>query len=196
MDPQGTAWWSTVQFPTDLTLLQSKVNIIFANGSAASVGSGVYNHHAVFVDADKKPDAILACPGKPAVPSVPVSLVAAVGEEGGDYKYAESSGKFESGYYVKKNDRFLFMAELVNYTNDTRVVYTQVDMEYVDGKIGMDSFAEALNLAACDGSGTGIRPAPGQMRLEAKSKQMTAVMDGYFLNMRKCPPFVRQCILY
>ncbi|KAF2670695.1 hypothetical protein BT63DRAFT_438319 [Microthyrium microscopicum] len=185
LDPQGNTWYSqAANFPTDISVLASKINVADINGKPLGVKDGVYNHHTVVADAQKAPNAFVACPGKSAAGSVPVAILASAGEEGGQYKFTTDDPKFSGGYYLGKGDRVALFAEIVNYANTTRDVYTTLDMEYVEGKTQYEVSAEAISVTQCDGTSIGLKPAAGQMKFGAVSKEMTIQMDGVLFGSR------------
>lgn len=53
-------------------------------------------------------------------------------------------GKFNSGYYLSDDSKFMLQAELINYLPTEQTVYLQVDMEYVNGRIGGDVMGSGL----------------------------------------------------
>jgi hypothetical protein len=48
--------------------------------------------------------------------------------------FTTPDGKFDSGFYLAKDDLMLLQAELVNYRKEEQKVFLQIDVEYVDGK--------------------------------------------------------------
>ena len=50
--------------------------------------------------------------------------------------FTSPDGKFDSCVYVTLKDRFFMQGEVINYNPKPQDVYIQMDMEYVDGKVG------------------------------------------------------------
>jgi hypothetical protein len=80
MDPNGFSTFKLLTkgaMCTDCTVLAGKMSVVFANGSRADIGSGVYLHHAIAVDLNKKQEGFVTlCPpnvtafGKPLTGSI------------------------------------------------------------------------------------------------------------------------------
>jgi hypothetical protein len=63
-------------------------------------------------DVHKTPLAFVACPGAKAGGSMPISIFASAGEEGGDYRYTTDDPLFSGGYYIPKGDRVFLTTEV------------------------------------------------------------------------------------
>ncbi|KAF2664895.1 hypothetical protein BT63DRAFT_459512 [Microthyrium microscopicum] len=184
MDPAGTTFATQAEnFPGDMTVLKGSVSLVYEDGSPADVNTGVYNHHVVFADTAKRPVALVSCPNQKAKFTLPISVFLAVGEDGGKYLYAQDDPTFDGGYYVAKGDIMYLTAELVNYTNEKKLVYAKVDFEYLPGKGKLEVTSENLSVTNCDGS-IGIRPEKGQKKFSVASKGMTFQRDGYMFGIR------------
>jgi hypothetical protein len=185
MDPGGTTFMNkAIGFPSDITLLDAVVHLVYEDGSPASVANGIYNHHIAFQDTTKKPPAMVACPGQAAKNSVPTSVFVATGEDGNSYHYAPDIPDFNSGYYIGPNDGIGVFAEIVNYTNQTKKIFASVEYNYVPGKPKYDVSGATLSVTQCDGANVGIHPPKGQKVFEVNSKDMKVEMDGYIFAVR------------
>jgi hypothetical protein len=186
MDPMGTTWFSwATDFPTGISILRSNVTLRYKDGRVATVSNGIYDHHAVFLNANKAADALFKCPNSTAVPSIPVPVIASAGEDSGTTDFVTQGDKLDTGLYVWPKDRIFFAGEIVNYTNKTKEVFAEVDMEYVARKTKFDTSAENLSVAQCDKtSGAGIKPPAGQKKWHLTSKKMVMQKDGYIFNTR------------
>jgi hypothetical protein len=185
MDPQGTVFMNQAMgFPNDITILHGQLKLLYQDGKLADTKSGIYNHHVVFIDTNKRPLAVVACPGQSAKPAVPVSVMLATGEDGAIYDYAPDDAKFNGGYYVGKDHGIWFTSELVNYSNENKTVYAVAEFDYVDGKGKFDVTSETLSVSQCDG-GIGIHPPKGQTKFEVESKSMKVEHDGSLFGIRK-----------
>lgn len=102
MDPNGFTIMKTITgFCTDCTVLSEKTDVVFTNGTRASIAGGVYLHHVVAMDLSKKADAMTTnCPedykeGK-ALKGLPVSgFLGGAVDEFTQY-FTTPDGKFES----------------------------------------------------------------------------------------------------
>jgi hypothetical protein len=185
MDPMGTTWFSwATDFPTGISILKSNVTLKYKDGTVATTSSGIYDHHTVFLNANKAADALFKCPNVNPVPSIPIPVIAAAGEDGGTTDFITQGDQLDTGLYVWPKDRIFFAGEIVNYTNKTKDVYAEVDMEYLPRKTKYDTSAENLSVAQCEGGGVGIRPPAGQKKFHMSSKKMIMQKDGYIFNAR------------
>ncbi|KAE9964922.1 hypothetical protein BLS_007981 [Venturia inaequalis] len=134
MDPNSDSFTSLIKgLPQDIMVLQANSTITYADGTPADVNNGFYNHHLMVMDMSKSPTGPIACPdGK--VTGAPVSPFFGASEANRDLQFVAPGIDFNGGYYVGKNDKLMLSAELVNYTNKTKDVYAQTEMEYVPGK--------------------------------------------------------------
>jgi hypothetical protein len=163
MDPLGTTWFSwATDFPTDISILRSNVTLKYKDGSIATVSSGVYDHHAVFMNANKAAWPLFKCPNTNPVPSTPVPIIAAAGEDGGGTDFVTQGDKLDTGFYIWPKDRIFFAGEIVNYTNNTKEVFAEIGMQYLSRKTKFDTSAENLSVSQCEKCGVGIRPPAGQ----------------------------------
>ena len=100
MDPMGTTWFSwATDFPTGISILRSNVTLKHKDGSVATVSSGIYDHHSVFLNANQAADALFKCPNANAVPSIPVPVIAAAGEDGGATDFVTQGDTLDTGLY-------------------------------------------------------------------------------------------------
>lgn len=79
--------------------------------------------------------------------------------------------------------------DIVNYTNETKTVYSLIDVQYVEGKpVGhMEAVTQLWSIGQCEGQlGFDIpKPKAGQKKFALKSQTMTMAQDGTFLAFRK-----------
>jgi hypothetical protein len=185
MDPGGTTFMNKINdFPKDISLLDAVVHLVYEDGSPASVGNGIYNHHIAFQDTSKKPPVMVACPGQSAKSGVPTSVFVATGEDGNSYQYAPDIPDFSSGYYIGPNDGIAVFAEIVNYSNQTKRLFANVEYNYVPGKPKFDVSGAIISVTQCDGGNVGIHAEKGQKVFAVKSKDMKVTMDGYIFAVR------------
>jgi hypothetical protein len=151
MDPNGFTLMKMITgFCKDCTVLSEKTDVVFPNGTRASIAGGVYLHHVIAMDISKKEEPFVAmCPGNitelPAPKGSPVSgfLGGAVDEF--TQFYTTPDGKFESGFMLGKEDRFAMMGEVINYRNEKQDVFVQFDLEWVEGRVGADISKASLS---------------------------------------------------
>lgn len=85
------------------------------------------------MDMTKSPMGPIACPdGK--TTGAPVSPFFGASEANRDLQFVAPAVNFNGGYYVAKTDKLMLTAELVNYSNDTKQIYLQSELEYLPGK--------------------------------------------------------------
>jgi hypothetical protein len=145
---------------TDCTVLSSRMSLEFEDGTVAGPEKGVYIHHLYAFDVSKE-GVVTSLPcdfetvNKTAAaafdPMIPISPFAVQGEDNGDTAilYTTSDGKFDSGFYIGPNDKFLLNSDLVNYNADAKKVYITMDIEYVPGKTGLDAYPNLLSVVGC-----------------------------------------------
>jgi hypothetical protein len=102
------------------------------------------------MDISKPTTGPIACPdGK--VTGAPVSPFFGASEANRDLQFVAPEIDFNGGYYVAKTDKLLLSAEIVNYTNDTKQIYCQTEMEYLPGKTpgAIDIGLQVLEVDQC-----------------------------------------------
>jgi hypothetical protein len=165
MDPDSFNVMHTVAdgLCKDCTVLGTKMDVIFENGTRADVSSGVYLHHifSMNIVTDRKLKTLMTN-----------SFIPFCGGGGGFFDYAvdglmdltawltnilnleifgfgavdefkqlftTANGKFDSGFYFGQKDKLFFQAEVVNYRKQPQNVYIQMDVEYVPGRVGREA---------------------------------------------------------
>jgi hypothetical protein len=104
-------------------------------------------------------------------------------EEMGATQFSTPDGMFNSGYYLGKNDKVVMTGEVVNYTNDTKKIYSVSDIEYISGRPtgSMDVSITILSVNQCDGGNPMLKPPEGKNVFSFQSKNMTITQNGYIL---------------
>jgi hypothetical protein len=155
--------------------------IITENGSQIILKGGLYNHHNVFFNINKRPPRILTCSNGVAQDILPMSVFMGGATEVGDMTY--SDGKSNTGYYIGKNDKIVFNLDIVNYTNNTREVVSVTEMEYIPGKPTglMDATQQLINPTMCDGNNSGSVSGGHNAKFTLESKEMIFLSDGIFI---------------
>jgi hypothetical protein len=113
MDPNGYTFLRSVsdRVCKDCTVLRGRLQTVYENGSQVNVGSGVYMHHAMFVDINKSRRLPISNCGD-TLGNIP-TFVGADAANRWQY-YTTQDGLYGSGYYLKDNSMML-QAELINY---------------------------------------------------------------------------------
>jgi len=164
LDPEGFNIMHTVRegLCKDCTVLTAKMDAVFENGTRADVSSGVYLHHIVTMNiGDRKMDSDLIntwmpfCAGSDTAMSLAQGLQGIQGFFGAKTRAAifgfgavdefrqmwtTPDGKFDSGFYLAKDDKLLLQAELVNYRKEAQQLWLQADVEWVPGKVGRSAY--------------------------------------------------------
>ena len=178
-------------------LLQTTTQLVYANGERADIDTGIYNHHVVTSDVNKQSSRIAGCPNKDTTTTSSRatrigSLIVGQGEDASTELFTTKDGKFDSGFYIGASDRIFQFSEIVNYSNVTRSVFVETELEFVPGKPKgwMDASISAFNVNACDSSmpreGAIIVAVPKDSRKwNMVSKDQTVNRDGYILAARK-----------
>jgi hypothetical protein len=188
MDPSGTGWNSLAgDFPKDITVLKTSTAIVFEDGTKADISNGLYLHHLLYFDPFKQSADMVTCEDTP-TRRFPMSLFMAGSEDIGGSVFTTDDGSLNSGYYISPVDPIMMMGDVVNLSNDTRVVYTKADIDYVPGKVPgmMDVSVQMLNVGQCDGFSLGGFNAPeGQTKFTINGTAMEFMSNGYLITSRK-----------
>jgi hypothetical protein len=142
MDPSGLAFIKTIKTNPckDCTVLRGSTRVVYANGTKASVQTGVYIHHSITVDATKEvPEYISTCNN----PFTTLSYFLGADVGRADIFYMIPNSTLESGYYLKDNT-LVFQGEFVNYRAEPQEVFVELDVEYMPGRWGRDVAQRAL----------------------------------------------------
>jgi hypothetical protein len=186
MDPHGTAWnyMTEDDFPKDITILLAKLYPEYEDGSPADMMTGMYEHHLTFIDVLKPPEPIASCGNtKISVGTVPFTFVIAGAAENSGGLFTTVDGKFNSGFYLPKNMQLMQVGDMVNYSNETKSIYSVVEVEYLKGSPPgfMQASTQLLNVAECDSAGLAFEPPKDQKVFSLKGKPMTVTRDGFLL---------------
>jgi hypothetical protein len=108
-------------------------------------------------------------------------------EEIGASSYSTPDGSFNSGYYVSAKDKFLMTGEIVNYTNETKDIYTVSEVEYIDGRPDgmLDTDVVVLNVNQCISGDLALHPPEGKKKFSFGSPEMTVEKAGYIMSRRR-----------
>lgn len=192
MDPSGTAWSYIVpDFPSNITILNGKMSVEFANGTEISNANGVYNHHAFFIDLSKPAAGGVACTGDMAwKPLAPLNSVMGGAADSSEVMKANITTRPVTGTYIAKGSPILATGDLVNYNDAVKEVFMVADMQYIEGK-GVGLTELQLNLISIEDCTKGaspaaafIRPPPGKKQFSLKGEGFSVKQDGKIVVMR------------
>jgi hypothetical protein len=140
---------------SNCTILAAKADIVYEDGKRADIASGVYNHHALVYNVGWKENYnwIDTCPTSTAksffgssiydmMPKTfygPMQALALAGVDEATQWFTSADGKYRSGHYVDKADKFIFQFEAINYAKKDQIVYIDLELESVSGKVGRHS---------------------------------------------------------
>jgi len=148
---------------------------------------GLYNHHNVFMDMTSPPIPVVGCGVGKAFSSIPANFFMGSAADAYIHRYTTNDGTFNSGFYVGKDDAITMNLDIVNYKNETRLIYSITEIEYLPGKIPgfMQATNSAIDLGMCSGaSGMFVHAPKGQSKFSFASKDLTIGRAGYLLNSR------------
>jgi hypothetical protein len=189
MDPGGTAWnYLGQDMPKDITILSANASVVYQDGTVIDVNNGLYNHHLLIIDVNKSAPTIAVCPNGRGVQPPGMSMISGSSEDKGGAFFSTKDGQFNSGYYVGKDDKIVMNGDIVNYTNETKEVYSLIDLQYIDGKPAgsMEAVTQLWSVGQCDGQIGFVKPPPGQKIFSLKSQTMKVTQEGHFLAFSKC----------
>jgi hypothetical protein len=195
MDPNSEVWLNNVKgLPQDILVLSTNTTLTYADGTVADVVNGIYNHHFMVLDLKKSTTGPIACPdGK--VTGAPVSPLMGSSEANRDLLFVAPEVDFNGGYYIGKSAQIMLSAEIVNYTNDTKKIYSVTEMEYVPGRPrgSLDTGLQIIDVGQCEVKGStagmagmeGMIMAPKDKKIfSVESKKMSITQDGFILFRR------------
>jgi len=170
------------------TVLGGKVGVMFEDGTAATPAKGVYIHHVLTSDRTKKVPMWLSACDSPTKAATSISAMGGTGfigtgEDAGEqtYLYTTADGKANTGFHMEKADKFLANVQLVNYNKESKKVYITYDLEFVPGKVGMNTQGLLISVTQCRG---------GQIKLSqtaptnTTSGKFTVMHDGQIISAR------------
>jgi hypothetical protein len=135
------------------TILAGKTRLTFEDGTEAIPSTGVYIHHIISYDLSKPANLPITKCG--AGQTQRLSLGAEFLAQGEDSSgqagilFTSADGKYDSGFYLGAGDKVMNQVDLVNYNNDTRKVFVNYDIEYMEGKVGADAAATLMSVTGC-----------------------------------------------
>src|ERR1700760_1027803 len=64
--------------------------------------------------------------------------------------FGSSNSTYKSGFMLGKADKILQQVDLVNYNTETKNVFINYEIEYLDGHVGSDSAAVLMSVTGCE----------------------------------------------
>jgi hypothetical protein len=185
MDPNSDQFMGVVTgVPTGVLVIATNSSLTYEDGSVADVVNGVYNHHLIFADAKRNGPTPFECvDGGTTIPDM--GLLMGASEANRDLHFY-NDGKIKTGFKLDKNDPITLSAELVNYTNDTKKVYTITDFEYMEIQpadarhISMQVF----DITTCNANLKDARAPAGETKWSLTSKKAQFTKPGYIFHRR------------
>jgi len=159
---------------------------VFEDGSHAGPAQGIYIHHIISIDVSKPLNLPLSKCGagqrKDPISALGSEFLAEGGEGGGaaggglvnsnsqsnpNSNFTSSSdfgipftsidGTYKSGFFIGAADKMLNQVDLVNYNAETKNIYVNYEIEYLDGHVGSDAAAVLMSVTGCQESGKKIK---------------------------------------
>lgn len=185
MDPGGSAWTYIAQdLPRDISIVQANASVVYKDESIIDVNTGLYNHHLLLIDLSKTAPTIATCSNNGRGVQPPgMSMFAGSSEDKGGAFFTTKDGQLNSGYYIGPNDRVVMTGDIVNYTNESKTVYSLIDIEYMPGKPPghMEAVTQLWSVGQCDGKVGAVKPPVGQKKFHLKSQVMNVAVNGTFI---------------
>jgi hypothetical protein len=141
----------------ECTALSTRIGMELEDGTPADPAHGIYIHHIAAIDVSRE-GVVTSLPcdfdtikNSTFDPMVPFAPFAVQGEDNGDAAilYTAQDGTFDSGFHVGAKDRFILNTDLVNYNTEDKKIFITLDVEYVDGKVGLDAQPNLMNVVGC-----------------------------------------------
>jgi hypothetical protein len=140
---------------SNCTVLSAKADLVHEDGKRADVSTGVYLHHVNYINMGFKDtyNWLDPCPTTfinkfigtsimdliPRKFSSPLQSLAIGGVDEAHQWFTSLDGKYQSGHYIDSTDKFLLQFEAINYKKQDQIVYADLEVEWVPGKVGKHS---------------------------------------------------------
>lgn len=169
MDMNGQAFLYKIKqgLCADCTILAAKTGLELENGTKADTSNGIYLHHILVSDITKAgvlPVSPCEFPRQPNAANVvpdPFERLSGIrgsgflgsGDDDGNSQtfFTTPDAKYNSGYFIGKNDDFVFTADIINITPEKQSVYVVLDLEWADGHKGVDATNMMFSVGGCRG---------------------------------------------
>ena len=190
MDPNGQVLMKRLSgFCSDCNVVHGSAFIANADGSRVDVKDGAYLHHLLVLSTQKRVGSYYNCSrsdsADSATPGFPSSYFLGSGVDQSEYYFTTPDGKYNSGYYIGKNEQFLMQTEIVNYSPKPQKWYIAADVEYTAGRPegAEDVSVTDFNVVSCSGFlEAGYHPPNGEAKFAKTSPKFIMSRDGTILH--------------
>jgi hypothetical protein len=135
------------------SVLSSRVQLEFEDGKPATPATGVYMHHIITTNQQKRVTPWLSnCDRTTAGFALPGTGFLGSSEDKRDaiYYFANPNNtKIDSGYKLSKGEKFMSNVMLVNYNKEAKNIYVVYDTEWVPGADLPDTKGILLSISSC-----------------------------------------------
>jgi hypothetical protein len=185
MDPNSDQFTGIISgFPTGSQVISTNSSLVYADGSIADVVNGVYIHHLIVFDQSKTTSSPIKCFNS--VNTTPdMGLLMGASEANRDLDFG-STGKITTAFKVDKNDMVMLSAEIVNYKEESKKVFSISDIEYIEG-VNTDTIhtsLHVLDISTCSLDKVDLAAPNGKTRYNATSQPVEITKAGYILTRR------------
>jgi hypothetical protein len=155
MDAANMAWvYTTDGIPRNITVLKSNVTVVHTDGTKSDLSNGICQHHTFVIAVSKSmPSEFNYESSRNMLDSLSSGSLFVGGSEGkyGVY-FITQEGRIFSGYHNCPIEKLVMNGGLINCTNQTNIVYTLNEIEYILGKAPemMDSSMYVLAPRQCE----------------------------------------------
>jgi hypothetical protein len=70
--------------------------------------------------------------------------------QGTEIRWTSENGKFPSGYHISGNNEIAWNIEIVNYLEEQKEFFLNVEIEYLPGLVGGNTQNQLVDIRACD----------------------------------------------
>jgi hypothetical protein len=134
------------------TVFAASANLLFQNGTHVPLTSSVKQQHVTLFDVTPKSQSFIAlCPGNLSDPNLVTSSPTRSPflddlRDMGTGWFMNPQGTVESGHFLGE-DTFMLQGEVLNEAAAKTDVYIELDLEFLPGRVGRESFKNYLNVA-------------------------------------------------
>lgn len=166
------------------TVLSAKTDTYYLNGTRASISTGIYDHHILILDPQKRTLPWWLCEGQTGLGETTAAGFMVTGVDEAPNLYNSPGGEFQSGYWIGEGRKFSLSAELINYRDEAQEVYITTETEFLEGKIAgwRDASMSLLSVTGC--SSPDFHPKHGEMKNNMTSPTFRMPKAGTIINMK------------
>jgi hypothetical protein len=196
MDPNGQGMSLRIPKGTfcggnDCTIISGMVGLQFEDGTPADVSKGVYIHHILASNANKKVEPFVSqCDTTGDVQTIRRPALKSAGFVGGSDDnindptiYGTRDASIEGGYWLGKGESLSVQADLVNLEKKEKTVYVTYDLEYVPGHVGADALGSLISVTGCASRRIAT---PSTAAANTTSGKFRFFRNGYLVNGSRC----------